>query len=74
MLCFLGLKVMHPVANRQKYREALQEIKHYLSLKPEVEVEDNEYILTVSSGDYALSLAKHPYYLHSCHFNLPVLN
>lgn len=39
-----------------------------------MEVEDNEYILSVSSGEYGLSLSKHPYYLHSCHFNVPILN
>jgi ABC-type dipeptide/oligopeptide/nickel transport system permease component len=74
MISFLGLRVYQTISNRQKYNEALEEIRHYLSFKQGVTVEETDYLLTVLKGDYCLELVKHPAYLHTCHFNLPVLH
>lgn len=74
MLCFLGIRVLQTVTHKQKYKEALQEIKHYLSLKPDLQVHDNDYVLSVTRVDYSLQLPNNPYYLHTCHYNLPLLH
>ena len=36
MLAFLGLKVLKAATNKHRYREALQEIRHYLSFKNKI--------------------------------------
>jgi hypothetical protein len=33
MLCFLGLHLQRTINDRQKYKECLQEMRHYLSLR-----------------------------------------
>jgi antitoxin component HigA of HigAB toxin-antitoxin module len=50
MLAFVGLKVLKPITNRLKYKAALQEIKHYLSFKNKVQVEETEYVLEIING------------------------
>ena len=74
MLCFLGLRVAQPLTNSQKYKEALQEIRHYISFKQGIHLSESEYVLTVGRGLYTLQLPKNLFYLHSCHYNFPLLH
>ena len=72
MLSFLGLRVSS-AANPRKYSEALQEIRHFLSLKPFVELQETPFVLTIAHGDYSLTLPKNVLFLHTAFHNLPVL-
>lgn len=77
MLSFLGLRVSQPIRNRQKYKECLQEIKHYLSLKKvdkKVEISENEYLMTVINHPYTFTLVKNPLYLASSYYNMPLFH
>lgn len=77
MLSFLGLKLTQGINNKQKYKECLQEIKHYLSLKKidkKVEINENDYTLTVINHPYTFTLVKNPLYLSSCYYNMPLFH
>jgi hypothetical protein len=72
MLCFLGLKIVHPVNNRKRYRECLQEIRHYIALQ-QIEVVDNEQMITLYHQEYSFTIVKNPQYLFTTYANLPLL-
>lgn len=71
MLCFIGLQLRRPLADRQKYKDCLQEMRHYLALR-KAHVSESEHLISVSSEDYSFTLPKHPLYLHSCFFSMPL--
>lgn len=73
MLCFLGLRLQRTIADRQKYKECLQEMRHYLSLR-KADLQETDYLITVSNQAFTFALPKHPLYLHTAYFNMPLFN
>jgi hypothetical protein len=73
MLCFLGLRVEQPLTEKPKYKECLQEMRHYLSLR-KAEVTESDYVLTAAHDAYSFTISKNPLYLHTNFYNMPLFN
>ena len=69
MQYFLGLLIVKPLTNLDKYLHCLKEMKHYLSFQTSIIIKDTSHILALQSSNTPnsnrFSIVKNSNFLHT---------